>query len=208
MNIFIDLDGTLFDTPQLGADTAALLQQELGVNPDDYEATRQEMFAMNNKIYSAELHARRLAKRARLDESALVQRFIDLFNNEDSKKYVYYDSVEFLKNASKLGPVAILTYGEAFVQTPRATKSGLRSLVSDVIVTQHNKADTLIEYFKPDTTDGKKMVLIDDSAEHLDDIAERFPDSLTVHLVRNPAAQASPKHRKASSLAEALKLIK
>ncbi|MEK7628526.1 MAG: hypothetical protein AAB421_03860 [Patescibacteria group bacterium] len=78
MYIFVDLDGTLFDTPRLGADTAALLKEELNISPDIYEAARKELFAMNNKIYSAKLHAKCLAEIANMDEISLVNRFVDL----------------------------------------------------------------------------------------------------------------------------------
>lgn len=207
MNIFVDLDGTLFDTPRLGTDTAVLLQEKLGIDPMAYEAARQEMFGMNNRIYSAELHARRLAKRAHIDEHMLVRTFIDLFINEDSQKYVYEDSARFLTSVAELGSTAILTYGEAFVQAPRATKSGLRELVQDVIVTQHNKADTIVEYLEPQEVAGESVVLVDDSLEHLEAVKDKFPGSTTLHIVRS-GSSASTRHQRVTSLDKALSLLK
>lgn len=207
MYIFVDLDGTLFDTPRLGLDTALFLKEEFGISPDDYEAARRVMFAMNNKIYSAELHARRLAKITKIDESLLVKKFIDLFNNEDSMNYVYPDSVDFLKSCSKLGQVVILTFGEAFVQSPRATKSGLRSLVHDVIVTQYDKAATIRDYFSSDNMGNKLIGMVDDSLEHLNNIKERFINSITIHLDRNSIGGTSSEHHRAVSLQDAFKIL-
>lgn len=202
--IFVDLDGTLFNTPQLGIDTANLLQSELAISPDDYELARQEMFKINNKIYSAELHARLLARKVRFDEADLVLKFINLFEKEDSVRYVYQDSLDFLDSMNIANYVTILTYGEAYVQTPRASKSGLRTHVKDVIVTQKNKADTIFEYIgEVKSGSGSNIVLIDDSLEHLEHVKARFKDSTTLHLRRNGQIEPDSQHIQVQSLTEA-----
>ncbi|MBX2866803.1 hypothetical protein KTR10_02530 [Candidatus Kaiserbacteria bacterium] len=180
MQIFIDLDNTLFDTVQLGLDTASLLQKTYDIPPEIYEQARQEMFADNNKIYSAKLHAEYIGQKTEVPNN-FVDIFLDLFRNEDSEKYVFDGVFDFIAECSKLGTVRILTYGEEFVQRPRSLKSGIAKVVSDVIVTQDNKADTIKEYFGNDVPK-ETIVLIDDSVEHLDDIQHAFPDSLTIHI--------------------------
>ena len=208
MYIFVDLDGTLFDTYRLGVDTSVLLEKEFHINPETYEVTRQQMFEENNKVYSVRLHAMILAKRAGIDENSLVNRFIALFNQEDSSRYVYDDSFPFLKACSSLGSVIILTYGEDFVQTPRATKSGLRALVNDVIVTQDIKANIIEKYFLEHHVNfNEKIALIDDSLEHLFGVKTQFPSAITIHLVRNQAMVTPPEHYRATSLTEAFSIL-
>ena len=180
MQIFVDLDNTLFDTIQLGADTAAFLNTEYGISPDVYEEARREMFADNNKIYSAKMHAEYIVQKTTVPDS-FVSTFLDLFRNEESEKYIFDGVFAFLDTLSKYGVVRVLTYGEEFVQRPRVEKSGIASVVSDVIVTQHNKADTIKEYFNNDVPN-ETIVLIDDSVEHLDAVRSAFSDTCTVQI--------------------------
>ena len=208
MNIYVDLDGTLFDTVRLGKDTSILLSNTFGIAPEEYEEARQEMFRTNNKIYSAELHARILAGLVGKDESELVRYFTKLFLEEDSHKYLFPDSVEFLKSCQSIGRASILTFGESLVQNPRATKSGLRDLVSEVIVTQKSKGTTIREdLLTHDISKLETIALVDDTIEHLDNVRKEFPSSLTIHIARNTQTIAPTQHIQVSTLSEAYKIL-
>ncbi|MEK7628527.1 MAG: hypothetical protein AAB421_03865 [Patescibacteria group bacterium] len=107
-----------------------------------------------------------------------------------------------------MGSVIILTYGEDFVQTPRVSKSGLRAAVADVIVTQKSKADTLEKYLQDKNIGpAEKIALVDDSLEHLIGVKARFPQAITIHLVRSSDTTTPPEFYRTASLAEAFSVL-
>ena len=208
MEIFVDLDETLFDTSRLDVYLGQRVEKDWNVNLEDYRSAHIKVFAVNAGIYSPLVLAGLLADITGKNKEALTAYFKDLFAHEDSATYLFADAINFLNSCSKIGRVIILSFGEDFVQIPRIIKCGLPSLVNDVIVTQGVKAEEIQKYLNAHSPNNDRVALIDDSLKHLGPVKERFLNSITIHIVRKSEMVTPPEHHQAASLTEAFDILK
>ena len=208
MEIFVDLDETLFDTSRLDVYLSQRVEKDWNISLEDYRSAHNKVFAINAGIYSPLVLAGLLAEITGKDKEVLTTYFKDLFAHEDSAAYLFADAISFLNSCSKIGGVVILSFGEDFVQTPRIIRCGLPSLVSGIIVTQGVKVKEIQKYLNVHSFNNNRVALVDDSLKHLDPVKEMFPNSITVHIVRKPNVVTPSEHYQAASLTEALGILK
>lgn len=174
--IFVDFDGTLFDTASLKEEIvkAFLLS---GYEIEDIRSTY--IAECLDYKYSPEGQYKKLLEIKHSNEKLVGVRLNNLYTG--IKRHVYSDSQSFLKNLDKSKyEVNILTLGDLDFQTKKLTSSGLIELVDNVYVCAEQKWDYMQNLVKPHDY----FVMIDDRADTLENVKSRYPKSLCIQVVR------------------------
>lgn len=174
--IFVDFDGTLFDTAlfreqiyevfvKSGYDLADIRSTFIA-ECMDYKYSPEGQFSRLLEIK----HSNEKLVQARLDNLyAMVPRFI------------YPDTHEFLRTVDRSKyEVNNLTLGDIEFQRKKVEAAGFRDLFDNYFVTDQQKWDFLGSVVKP----RDYFLVIDDRADTLENIKSKYPKSLCLQIIR------------------------
>ena len=135
MNIYIDFDGTLFDTSRFYNDFIKLCNKyNIDVEEiDDIRSHMEELFSLDNFALIIK------------DKYHLDSGFIDEVNSLYDSKYLYDDSTAFLENIYKNNNLYILSYREKNYQKKKINCCKLNKYFKDIIITD-DKGSLDIDY--------------------------------------------------------------
>lgn len=175
MNYYIDFDSTLYETTRLSNDMLMALVNELckvaNKSEEDMFAELKAMFNREN-IYNIYKLAKYFANEYNLEEKFLVNVVEGVI--ADGEKYVYPDSIAFLKMVKEKGhTVNILTYvaqEDLTYQMSKLKGSGLSEYFDNVIITSSLKFNLDLKY--------EEGIFFDDNPKDLTGIASRNPKAL------------------------------
>lgn len=175
MNYYIDFDSTLYETTRLSNDMLMALANELckvaNKSEEDMFAELKAMFNREN-IYNIYKLAKYFANEYNLEEKFLVNVVEGVI--ADGEKYVYPDSIAFLKMVKEKGhTVNILTYvaqEDLTYQMSKLKGSGLSEYFDNVIITSRLKFNLDLKY--------EEGIFFDDNPKDLTGIASRNPKAL------------------------------
>lgn len=175
MNYYIDFDSTLYETTRLSNDMLMALANELckvaNKSEEDMFAELKAMFNREN-IYNIYKLAKYFANEYNLEEKFLVNVVEGVI--ADGEKYVYPDSIAFLKMVKEKGhTVNILTYvaqEDLTYQMSKLKGSGLSEYFDNVIITSSLKFNLDLKY--------EEGIFFDDNPKDLTGIASRNPKAL------------------------------
>lgn len=134
MKLYIDFDGTLFDTDRLFKDFIRVCNS-YGVTDDMfYEA--QQYFLNKNKLFNIEPVIKYLVEEYNIIDS--IYSDIDLLFNDS---YLFEDVLDSLKELLAQGhELYMLTYGNFEFQKRKIKGSKIADYFKDIIITEFNKS--------------------------------------------------------------------
>lgn len=135
MNIYIDFDGTLFDTDKFYNDFIMLCKKN--------NVSESEVFNIRNKthkLFNLDDLALEIKK-----EFSLNDDFINSVNDLYDKKYLYEDVIDFLEKYYQKYNLYILSYGETNYQTKKISCCSFDKYFKDIIITT-DKGKENIDY--------------------------------------------------------------
>lgn len=172
MNIYIDFDNTLFNTPLLTKSMLTLISNEIinkhnELNFNDIYDELKGIFNRENIycIYDLAIH---FAKKYELDSENLLKNINNVIAN--TKDFLYDDSISFLKNLKETGhKLFILSYcpDSLKYQAAKISGSGISDYFDAIYITSVPKYELDINY-----QDG---IFIDDNPKDLIGLYSKNP---------------------------------
>ncbi|OGD65790.1 hypothetical protein A2215_01070 [Candidatus Berkelbacteria bacterium RIFOXYA2_FULL_43_10] len=180
IKLFIDFDGTLFDTKCFKAKIFGVFL-ELGFSAEEIEKSYFE--ECRDYLYNPIDQAKNLCELREFDLESAIAKLREA--ESISFQCVYDDSLEFLENIDRQKyEVVLLTLGDIGFQKAKFDNSGLNKYFDDALFTKLQKW----EYLKDVVGAGEKFILIDDRGDTCAKVAENFPDSKTLEINRRQSA--------------------
>lgn len=174
--IFVDFDGTLFDTGKLRAQIYKTFEK-VGFPHDQIDETYRE--ECEDYRYSPQSQAERLCKTRECDLDELKKDLSLL--QWDTKKWLYKDSIEFLRSLDREKyEIDLLTLGDVHFQKSKVDHSGLAHYFDNIYYSVIQKWDFLEKIVAKD----EQFVIIDDRPDTLEEIYEKFPNSICIKISR------------------------
>lgn len=174
--IFIDFDGTLFETILL-KEKIFKICQEFGFSHEQIvESYRLETA---DGLFSPGGLVERLRRYKEFDYKSALEKI----NAEISKSAVYLfdDSLVFLKKLNRAAfEVNLMTLGDDNFQRSKVENSGIASLFDNVYFVSKNKWEIMDQYVSED----EKFVFIDDRADTINNISSKFSQSVCLCIKR------------------------
>lgn len=184
IKLFIDFDGTLFDTEAFKEKMHDIFVRA-GFEKDDIKATYSAE-CLDYK-YSPIGQMKRLEKIHPFDTTAANQRFAKLYKT--CSQYLYSDSIEFLKIVNKEKYELILfTLGDVLFQKTKIDHCGIAKYFDSIYYTEIQKWEYLDNLVKQT----EKFVVIDDRGDALLEIQKIFKGSLVIQIIRSVKDEDDP----------------
>ena len=166
MNIFIDFDHTLYNTPLLTKDMLAALAIYISkVSNENFEPALE---TLKNNIYDIYELIKYFSKIFNYDYKEATNIVNNVINN--GTQYLFEDSIPFLKGLKKKNhKVYILSYNEneVYFQAVKIAGSGLLKYVDGVFPTTTLKGEIPLDF--------SKCIFIDDKPKDLISIYNNHP---------------------------------
>lgn len=137
MKIYLDFDGTLFNTDKFYQDYLNLFQ-EYGLDEDLINNIKLELFKTTK--FNLDILTNYLVKEYNLDNNILLK-----VNNLYNSSYVFKDVIPFLEKYKNL-EINLLTYGEYNYQLKKIDGSNLKKYFKDIIITDKDKSKLNLDY--------------------------------------------------------------
>lgn len=189
--IFIDLDGTLFNTAEVKRQMFSLLEK-MGFSMEQILKTYGQGY--NDQGFTVKDFLLRLEKIKNFDFSKTEQEILSIFKKIGS----FDDSESFLKNIDRNEyEVNLLTFGNPAHQQFKVKVSGIGEYFDNLYFTQELKTKFLEKLVDANT----KFIFIDDLEEVTSDIANAFPKAKVYCIMRADGD-------KNASLGKNIKIIK
>ena len=179
LNLFLDLDRTLFRTSELDEAEWGLLGRQFGIDSEAELARRTDFYVRSEKAYYYDFAAH--VRAAGLDEKAA---FAFLLQSELADGRMEYDGVaELVAWARQRGSVSVLTYGPANYQRFKAALCPSFK-EAEIITTLQSKS----EYFREQCPTGE-VWMVDDKP-----IGGDLPDNVRFIQTAEYNGIAAPEH--------------
>lgn len=137
MKIYLDFDGTLFNTDKFYQDYLNLFQK-YGLDEDLINNIKLELFKTTK--FNLDILTNYLVKKYNLDNNILLK-----VNNLYNSSYVFKDVIPFLEKYKNL-EINLLTYGEYNYQLKKIDGSNLKKYFKDIIITDKDKSKLNLDY--------------------------------------------------------------
>lgn len=164
MNIYIDFDGTLFDST-IQYQRLLNIFKKYNIKQEYIENLKKEEFYQKEKSY--DILAQKIIEENNLDKSILEE--VDKIYTKD---LVYPDVVPFLEKYYQKYNLILLTLGNVNHQKKKIKVSELSKYFKDIIIAKNDKSKINIDY--------KSGIFIDNNPIEL----EKFYNSKATNLIR------------------------
>lgn len=136
--IIIDFDHTIFDAASF-KDALAAAILKCGVSHNVFWQTYATIRKSDRDSgYSPERHLAALNKVIKLNKTSAKKNVNEVVSN--SRKYLYADTLAFLKKISSLGvPLILLSYGDRDFQNKKINACGLKKYFMEIKIVQKSK---------------------------------------------------------------------
>ncbi len=176
--LFIDFDGTLFDTSGFKKEIFNIFKKA-GYSETDVQKAYTASFL--DYCYSIEEHFCRLQKIKKINPKLTQARIDEAL--KDTQKYLYDDSINFLENIDrKKYSVILITFGEVDFQKKKFEGSRLKKYFDDIRYTLIQKWDYLEKEKLVELNDF--FIIIDDRGDTMEKISKKFKKSLAIEINR------------------------
>lgn len=178
MKIILDFDDTIFNTHRLFNDflniflKAGFLKKEF---LDNYQETKKRTGYLN-----LEMASDLLFHKTKISNQKSVKKETENISSR-MKQFVYPDFFIFAKNFNK-NNLILLSYGNSKFQNRKIEKSQIIPFFSEIIIAPKDKIETIkviSQKYKKE-----KLFFIDDKAEQVDSVKEKFPQIITMKMER------------------------
>jgi len=178
IKLFIDFDGTIFDTAGFKKEIQGIFVRA-GYNDADIQ--KAYVASSMDYCYSIEEHFERLQKIKKINPKLTLARVGDVYKK--TKKYIFDDVEEFLKNIDREKyEVILFTLGNVNFQKMKFASAGLNKYFDDAIYTPVQKWDYLSDKKIVEPNEG--FVIIDDRGDTMEKISKKFRKSLAIEINR------------------------
>lgn len=177
MKIIIDFDDTIFDTHMFVQEIIEHFKR-VGFTADEFK----------------EIYRKSKEKMKDFDQKAVVDLFFKLkpFDKEDvvneidslverSEEFIYPDFKKFA-NEHLRKELTLLSFGTTDFQKRKIQNANINNLFDKVHITDKGKVFYLENIYRSNPED--LIVFIDDKAEEIDRVKEKFPDVITIKMER------------------------
>ena len=181
--LVLDFDDTIFQSKIFKKDLFDGIAEHLGVSLDVVQQTYDEI---KKDGYAIEPHVA-LIKKSSPDaqEEKLTPFLANLFSSLE--KYLFDDVLSVLESLKQKGVVMILlTYGAHDFQSQKVSGAGVVKFFEKIVITTDAKSAAVKELFR----DTHRMVAVDNTIEHLDDIKKEISAVETIAINRYGELQA------------------
>lgn len=137
MKIYLDFDGTLFNTDKFYQDYLKLLQ-EYNIDELTINNIRPKLF--KSSLFNLDILTNYLVKEYNLDNNILAR-----VNNLYNSSYVFKDVIPFLEKYNNL-EINLLTYGDYNYQLKKIEGSNLKKYFKNIIITDKDKSKLNLDY--------------------------------------------------------------
>ena len=137
MKIYLDFDGTLFNTDKFYQDYLKLLQ-EYNIDELTINTIRPKLF--KSSLFNLDILTNYLVKEYNLDNNILAR-----VNNLYNSSYVFKDVIPFLEKYNNL-EINLLTYGDYNYQLKKIEGSNLKKYFKNIIITDKDKSKLNLDY--------------------------------------------------------------
>ncbi len=137
MKIYLDFDGTLFNTDKFYQDYLKLLQE---YNIDEATINKIKPKLFKSSLFNLDILTNYLVKEYNLDNN-IIARVNNLYNSS----YVFKDVIPFLEKYKNL-EINLLTYGDYNYQLKKIEGSNLKKYFKDIIITDKDKSKLNLAY--------------------------------------------------------------
>ena len=189
VTFLFDVDNTLIDNDRAKADLSARIAGLLGVVGERrfwelYEEVRHDRGLVNIPLLLARYGDELDADRSLTDDEHRRIRFAlaDIVMGFPYKEYLYPGAIEAVRKARTLGPVAVLSEGDATFQPHKIWRTGLDPEVDGNVLVFDRKLDHLDEMTAAFPAD--HYVLVEDKPEILTAVKRDLGPRVTTVLVR------------------------
>lgn len=166
MKIYIDFDGTLFDTDKYMSDSVRLLN-EYGIDNVIFSNVKKDLFGDKN-LFNLNVMIDFFIKKYNID--------IELKNKIDNllkNSYLYSEVIDCLEQLINNGyELYLLTYGDDEFQKTKIKASNIEKYFKEVIITNKNKSELNLDY--------KNSIFIDNNPF----VIENFYNSMAKNIIR------------------------
>ena len=139
MKLYIDFDGTLYDTDRLFKDFIKVCNS-YGVT-DDMFCEAQEYFFSKNKLFNIEPVIKYL-----VEEYNIIDSIYDDIDNLFNSSYLFEDVLDGLKELIDQGhELYVLTYGNFEFQKRKIEGSKIKDYFKDIIITEFDKTKLVLD---------------------------------------------------------------
>ncbi len=175
--IFIDFDGTIFDTRQFKKGLFDIFYAS-GFNEDEVTATYQ--LECLDYLYSPEDHIARLALIHEFNRTNLRKRLKKLYGQ--CPQFVYGDAERFLLHINRNQyEVDLFSLGDKEFQMKKIEASGAVGFFDNIFITGKQKWISLEEYITP----GEKFIYLDDRGDAVAEAVKKYRHSFCVEINRS-----------------------
>lgn len=163
IKIYIDFDGTLFDSTKL---------YEKFINTFNKHNIKKEYIEnIIENIYEKEKNYDILAKKI-IKDNNLDNSIQNELNNIYSKDLIFKDTIPFLEKYHKKYDLILLTLGNKFYQEKKINSSNISKYFKEIIITNNDKSKLNIDY--------QNGIFIDNNPHEL----KKFYNSKAKYLIR------------------------
>jgi hypothetical protein len=174
--LFIDFDGTLFNTEAFKEKLFAIFLMA-GFEQEEIESTYKAECL--DYLYSPEGQMNRLKKIHQFNLEMARVRITKLINTASS--FLFKDDITYIKNIDhNMFQLNMLTLGDIGFQKQKVKHSGIEQYFDSIDFCEIQKWDFLDTLVKKD----EKFVIIDDRADTMKKIGEKFKRSFPVLMIR------------------------
>ncbi len=176
--LFIDFDGTLFDTSGFKKEFFGIFRRA-GYSDSDIQKTYAT--SCMDYSYSIKEHFDRLLKIKKINPKLTFSRIEHLF--KETKKYIFDDSIDFLENIDREKYTVILfTLGNVNFQKNKFLSTGLKKYFDTIYYTPIQKWDYLEKEKIVELND--YFIVIDDRGDTMEKISYKYKKALAIEINR------------------------
>ena len=166
MKIYIDFDGTLFNTDKYMSESVRILS-EYGIDNIMFSKVKKELFGDKN-LFNLNAIVDYFMKKYNIDIE-LKNRIDSLLNNS----YLYSEVIDCLEQLINSGyELYLLTYGDEEFQNVKIKASNIDKYFKEIIITDKNKSELNLDY--------KNSIFIDNNPY----VIENLYNSMAKNIIR------------------------
>jgi len=182
MIIFVDFDDVLFNSKRIKDDLINIFLKH-GINREIFD--KYYYNSKENKViktYDPSRQLRDIQENENIDVDLLKKELEEFM--KDTSKYLFEDSLEFLKSFEK-DFVAIVSYGKSFFQEMKIGKCGADKYCQKIQITNELKSGAIEKILEERKLEKEKIFFIEDRVEQIEDVKKEFPFIKTIFMRRS-----------------------
>jgi len=188
MKIVLDFDDTIFNTHQMVQESVRVFEKFGFTEKEFWDAYQRckgkkgyfDLDLIINLVFNFN-KSNHLSVGDCLDDKKKINEEMNFLFGR-AKDFIYPDLFDFINSFDKKDLI-LLSFGTADFQGMKIENSGIASYFQEVIITQKDKTEDLKNNILI-KNEGEKIFFIDDKAEQIDKVKEKFPQIITMKMER------------------------